>query len=126
MTDTPDNGGYERSDAEARPLFWSGFALALLLALSLAVSAWFNQSLTREIQDEERPSPVRDLRQAPEGPRLQAVPARELELHRAWEERTLSAIEWIDPLNQIVRIPIEHAIELTLQEGLPARTEAPK
>lgn len=118
--------GYERSDAEARPLFLFGFALALLVAGSLAVSAWLSQGVTDELEDEERPSPVRELRRAPEGPALQAVPARELELHRAWEERVLAATEWIDPLNQVVRIPIERAMELTLQEGLAARAEEPK
>ncbi len=118
--------GYEHSDAQARPLLLFGFGLALLVAVSLAVSAWLSEDVAEELEREERPSPVRELRLAPEGPALQAVPARELELHRAWEERTLTATEWIDPLNQVVRIPIERALELTLQEGLPARTEEPK
>jgi hypothetical protein len=116
--------GYEPSDAEARPVFLFGFVLALLLAASLAVSAWLAQSVDAELEAAEELSPVRELRRAPEGPQLLAQPARELERQRAWEERTLGATEWIDPINQVVRIPIERALELTLAEGLPSRAVA--
>lgn len=117
-------GRYEHSDAHARPLLFFGFGLALLLAGSMAVSAWFSQSLTDELAGEERPSPIEALRKAPEGPELQAIPARELELHRAWEQQQLTRAGWIDPVNQIVRIPIEDAMELSLREGFPVRAEA--
>jgi hypothetical protein len=119
-------GRYEHSDARPRPLVYFAFGLALLLAGSLAVSAWFAQSLTDELAGAEHPSPVEALRKAPEGPELQAIPAHELELHRAWEQRMLTQTEWVDPVNQIVRIPIEDAMKLSLAEGFPVRAEAKK
>ena len=54
------------------------------------------------------------------------VPARELEQQRAWEERMLTGTEWIDSVNGVVRIPVERAIELSLQEGFPVRAEDKK
>ena len=126
MKPEPAAERYESSDATAGPVFVYGLALALLIAGALAASAWITQRTTHRMQAAERHSPVRELRKAPEGPELQAVPARELERHRAWEERVLGATEWIDPVNGVVRIPIERALELTLEEGLPARTSGEK
>lgn len=123
---SPHDQGYERSDANPRALVLAGFVLALLVAASLAVSAWLSQVTDAEILSEERPSPVRALRTQPSGPELQALPARELAHVRAREERMLSGTEWVDPLNGVVRIPIDRAIELSLQEGFPVRPEAKK
>jgi hypothetical protein len=126
-TARPQNGtqgSYERSDAEARPVILSAFVLTLLLALAMAASAWLSQELGEELAREEPPSPVHALRAPPEGPALQALPARELAAHRAREERLLTGTEWVDPVNQIVRIPIERALELCLEEGFPVRAEA--
>jgi hypothetical protein len=114
-------GRYEYSDARTRPLVLFGFVLALLLIGSLAVSAWLDQRFTARIQAADVASPVRDLRRGPEGPALQAVPARELAAQRAREQRLLTATEWVDPVNRIVRIPVDRALELCLAEGFPAR-----
>ena len=118
--------GYERSDAEARPLVLAGFVLALILVASLAASAWISQRTEAEIEGAERTSPVRALRTAPTGPELQALPSRELEIVRAREVRMLNGTEWVDPVNGVVRIPIERAMELSLAEGFPVRAEAKK
>jgi len=118
--------GYERSDADPRPLVLAVFVLALLVAGALAVSAWLSQDAAAELLGAESANPVRALRIAPPGPELQAVPARELEEQRAWEERMLTTTGWIDPVNGVVRIPVERAIELSLEEGFPVRAEAKK
>lgn len=117
-------GRYERSDARVRPLFVTGFALAVLVVVSLAVSRWVSDAMTAEIRSSERANPVGDLLLPPEGPALQSVPGRELAEHRAWEERMLEGTEWVDPVSKVVRIPIERGMELSLQEGFPVRTEA--
>ncbi len=123
MTSPQTQDGYERSDADPRPVVLAGFVLALLLAGSLAASAWLSQETEAELFGEESANPVRALRIAPTGPELQAVPAHELELQRAWEVRMLTGTEWVDPVNGVVRIPVERAIELSLQEGFPVRTK---
>jgi hypothetical protein len=118
--------GYERSDADPRRLVLAGLVLALLLAASLAVSAWLSQTTDAEIASGETASPVRALRTVPAGPELQAIPARELALVRAREASLLYGTEWVDAVNGVVRIPIERAIELSLQEGFPVRAEEEK
>ena len=58
-------------------------------------------------------------KQPPE-PRLQPNPARDLREMRAAEEQLLHQYAWIDPDKGIVRIPIERAMDLIAQRGLPA------
>ena len=113
--------GYETSDAHARPLLLFVVGLLVLLALSLAVAAWLDRYFTRGIRAGESASPVSELRRAPDGPELQSVPGHELGRMRAWEEEQLTGTAWVDPLNGIVRIPVERAMELCLEEGFPVR-----
>jgi len=120
---TPRGDRYERSDADARPIFLAGFVLALLLAAALAVSTWFSQAplmgteASGVMPDQTTPSP------GSTSPELQALPAEELREQRAWEQSMLTGTEWIDPVNGVVRIPVERAIELSLREGFPVRLE---
>lgn len=44
---------------------------------------------------------------------------------RGTEEAILSSYAWVDRQKGIVRIPIDRAIDLTMQRGLPARQPKP-
>jgi hypothetical protein len=48
----------------------------------------------------------------------------DLEEMRAAEDKVLHNYAWLDQANGIVRIPIDHAIDLVAQRGLPARKES--
>lgn len=118
------HGNYEHSDARTGPLWVAGVVLALVLIGSLWVSRRIDRRLTAGLAEGQATSPIAELRQAPDAPELQAVPSVELELLRAEEERLLhSPASWIDPVNGIVRLPIEEALEKVLAEGFPVRTE---
>lgn len=56
--------------------------------------------------------------QAPE-PRIQASPATDEQSLRAYEDSQLNGYGWVDKQKGIVRIPIERAIQLTAQRGIP-------
>lgn len=58
-------------------------------------------------------------------PRLQVLPTRDLEELRRSESATLSSYGWVDPPTGIVRIPIEEAMRLVNERGLPARDAEP-
>jgi hypothetical protein len=53
-------------------------------------------------------------------PRLETLPGASLARLRAEEDAELSTYGWIDRSNKIIRIPIERAMELIAQRGLPA------
>jgi hypothetical protein len=54
-------------------------------------------------------------------PRLQKDEVSEMDALRQHEIDTLSTYGWVDKQAGIVRIPIQRAIELTAQRGLPTR-----
>ena len=120
--DRRNGPGYEARDASVRPIFVFTGALALLCLLALGVSRWVFVSLSegaRERQPERHPLAVRD--EVVPGPALQANPSRELAAYLLEQERELSTYGWVDPDAGVVQIPLERALELVVEEGLPAR-----
>jgi hypothetical protein len=62
-------------------------------------------------------------RRVPPEPRLQTNPRQDLRDLRAAEDKILNSYGWVDRNRGIVRIPIDEAMKLTVQRGLPARPE---
>jgi hypothetical protein len=54
------------------------------------------------------------------------VPGQELKATRAAEDLMLKSYAWVDKDKGIVRIPIQRAIDLLAQRGLPARPQSNK
>lgn len=121
MSKSSRESGYEVSDAHVPPLVFGTLALVVLIVAAMAVSAWVDREYTEKAHEGERVSPMAPFRDPPPGPHLQAVPSVELREKREWEAKQLSGTEWVDPVNGIVRIPIDAAIELSLKEGFPVR-----
>jgi len=61
--------------------------------------------------------------QLPPTPRLQVAPGQDLKELRAKEDAVLQGYHWVNKDLGVVGIPIEHAIELLAERGLPAREE---
>jgi hypothetical protein len=53
-------------------------------------------------------------------PRLQLSPPADMEAFRAREEGELTTYGWVNKTSGIVRIPIQRAMEILAQRGLPA------
>jgi hypothetical protein len=62
----------------------------------------------------------------PPGPRLQTSARADLARFRAHEEQTLNSYGWIDRNKGLVRIPIERAMNLLAQRGLPGWPAQPE
>jgi hypothetical protein len=56
-------------------------------------------------------------------PRLESDERREINGFREQEEQTLNTYGWVDQKGGVVRIPIERAMQLTAQRGLPTRPQ---
>jgi hypothetical protein len=65
--------------------------------------------------------PLSDVLRQSSEPVLQAAPAQELEALRKAEDRVLNQYRWIDKSQGVVRIPIERAMDLVAERGLPVR-----
>jgi hypothetical protein len=117
--------GYEQKDASAKWIFGLViFLLVSLLAIGGILIGYLN-SLKRHPTPTDRWRPVarspRPAQPLPTFPRLQVSPPLDLQTFRAREEAELHTYGWINQTAGVVRIPIERAMELVLQQGLPTR-----
>ena len=112
---------YEQTDARVGSLVSFAVALSVLIAVSLGVTFWIVKAFARTDRSREQPSPLAEFRAAPIVPELEARPGASLASVHAREEELLTTYGWVDEQNGIVRVPIERALELVLERGLPAR-----
>jgi hypothetical protein len=114
----PPSPGHEERDVQLRPLLISGVSLALLAALTL-LAMWllFDYFAARQARL-EIPPPLQEPQLPPE-PRLQVSPTHDWQEMLAAEMATLHSYGWVDRQAGIVRIPIERAIEIMAERGLP-------
>jgi len=113
---------YEKTDAHPRPLyhflFWISVVCLFTAAFSWAVFAWMK---TFHGSSSERASmaPAADTQQPP-GPKLQTREPQDLAAFQKEEQEILTTYGVVDREKGLFRIPIEEAMRLTLQRGLPA------
>jgi hypothetical protein len=67
-------------------------------------------------------SPFANTREIPAGPLLQAHPHEDLVTFCTDQRQLVDSYAWINKAGGIVQIPIDRAMELTLERGLPSRT----
>jgi hypothetical protein len=130
----PEDIGYEHHDLRARSIL--GFLLALGIAcvvvyfVLLGVYSFLEKDYARR-QAPQSPlkAPVtaapmivtpQDVQKFPE-PRLETNERTELHDFRLAEEKKLNEYAWIDQANGQVQIPIDRAMQLIVQRGLPVR-----
>ena len=114
--------GHEESEVRLRPFVIFGLSLAALAGLSL-LAMWllFGYLAARQARLEVTPPPVFEARQLPPEPRLQVSPRRDLQAILAAQEAILRSYGWVDRQAGIVRIPIERAMQLLTERGLPTQ-----
>jgi hypothetical protein len=81
-----------------------------LVRTEAPVDAW------RPVARPQRASPP------PTFPKLQISPAVDLQAFREKEDQLLTTYGWINQSSGIVRVPIERAMDIVLQKGLPTMT----
>ncbi len=122
-----DSVHHETSDVNIRGVL--GFGLGLLVAgivIHLAVSLLFLYFTGRATSPTglEYPLAKGQENRLPPEPRLQTNPRQDLRDLRATEDQVLTTYGWVDKNAGTVRIPIDEAIRLVIERGLPARTES--
>ncbi|HYL47537.1 MAG TPA: hypothetical protein VEU52_10955 [Candidatus Limnocylindrales bacterium] len=116
--------GYERSDASPKSLLKFGIGLFLILVACILGMRWMFFYFAKVQQLGPPASPFENARVLPPQPRLQVHPRLDLEKYLDAENRTLTTYGWVDKQNGVVRIPVDRAMELLLERGLPARSAA--
>lgn len=123
----PVNPGVSHERRDINVFQVTAFGIGLLLSCVVVVFAmWamFDFFYSREdAKNKTNPSALQMSEQAklPPEPRLQAEPKVELKDLKADEEAILTSYGWVDPNKGIVRIPIDQAIDIVAQKGLPSK-----
>ena len=121
----PSGGRYEKRDANIRSLVWFGMGLFLTLVLVVVAMARLFRYFAASQSLGPPASPFSDVRVLPPPPRLEVEPHRDLERWRADQEALLAGYGWVDRKAGMVRIPINRAMDLLVDRGLPVRTRVP-
>jgi len=119
------SSAYEKRDANPRSLLRFGLGLFLTLVLSWAASKWIFDYFRRVQSLGPTATPFEQARALPPLPQLQVHPVEDLDRLRQQQEKALDTYGWVDRSRGIVHIPIEQAMDLVLERGLPARPAAP-
>ncbi len=123
---SPPSGGYEKSDAKARPLLVYGAILAaIIIAVALLMAATF-KFFAQEQSLGAPPTPFALGRLLPPEPRLQPDPRIDLNRLRKQEEDAISSYGWVNPTDGVIRIPVDRAMDRLIEKGLPVQTEGDK
>ena len=103
-----------------------GFAaglVAVAIVVHLLVWVMFRFFDAREARDKavEYPLAIEQEQRLPPEPRLQTNPRQDLQDLRTQETDALTTYGWVDKNGGVVRIPIDEAMRIVVQRGLPAR-----
>jgi hypothetical protein len=136
---------HEKSDVSVRALMIF-IAIFVVFAFLTHISIWLLFKGFVRIERRRQPGPVTEMarpadiaipknqpllqpfqRSGPDGKMLapyQSTPVTDLAAMRDAEQRALTTYGWVDPQKGIVRVPIDEAMKLTLQRGLPVQSGA--
>lgn len=121
----PDRGpGFETSDINVGSIAWLGVGFAVTAIVGVGL-LWLGFNFLASVLAPAGPSsPLATIQQVAPGPQLQVSPPTDLQKLKASEDQLLSNYAWVNQQQGIVRIPIDQAMKLILQRGLPTRPDA--
>jgi hypothetical protein len=132
-----DEVAYEREDLKPRGIFAFLIGLALFgVLIHFALKGMYGyldayqkqhqpplNPLVSQTENDSRKVSNADIARFPQ-PRLETNERVEINDFRLQEEKTLNSYGWIDQKAGIARIPIDRAMQLLAQRGLPTRPQA--
>lgn len=121
-----ESARYERRDFNTRIIGYAALGLVIVCIATSVVIFLFEKGLDRFYGYRGKATWTSSPEMDVPAPRLQANPARELEEMRAQEDALLHSYGWVDREHGVIRVPIEKAMQMTLERGLPTRKSTPK
>lgn len=122
---TPAGAKYEHTDIDPAVgyKFASWLAVAMLISAAVVYGAfWFFEGRQQAANAAAQKFPLAvGQAKVPPAPSLQHQPFQDIFMLRQSESTRLGGYGWVDKEGGVARIPIDRAMELTLQRGLPVR-----
>lgn len=126
---TPHGAQYEHTDIN--PAIGYNFAIwlgaSMLMSLGIVYGAfWYfeRQAVATDVATQQFPLAA-GVEKEPPMPRLQSQPFKDVYLLRRGQNERLDSYGWVDKESGVVHIPIDRAMELSLERGLPVRAGEP-
>ncbi len=137
--ETSAHGEFEREDLSAKGVFSFLIGLAAVCVLVYFILRGMyayldayqkahqppQSPLVKTTEADTRTVAPEDITKFPQ-PRLERNERLEINDFRLQEEKTLNSYGWVDEKAGVVRIPIERAMQLVEQRGLPTRPQNEK
>jgi hypothetical protein len=125
--ETPPGSSYEHTDASVGVMVKFAFwlivsAIIVHVGLGLMYELMIQQS-AEPAETKQYPMTVNQAPRLPAAPRLQQIPSKELFDFRTKENEELNSYGWVDKNAGTVHIPIDDAMLLILERGLPSREQ---
>ena len=121
VTERHETVRYEQTDINPRGVLYVGFGVLLATMVIIALLHFLFTYMSRlEARESPLPLPIAAHgHPLPPEPRLQESPHQDWVAVRAAAESELNSYQWIDRQKGIVSIPIDRAIDLIAQRGIP-------
>jgi hypothetical protein len=113
-----NQSAHEITDIEPRHAAAFGAGLAIFLGLVFVIALSVFRYFAFPYFGANQPQAFNDFQSLPE-PQLQLFPQDDLDRLRRSNRQTLETYGWVDRESRIVRIPIERAMDIVAERGLP-------
>jgi hypothetical protein len=117
----PGHGGYEKTDAHAAATYRAGLYILGVMFLTALVVVPMYRFLGRREAAEQTPAAtvLKPAAAAPAFPKLVASEPAVLTEFRAQEDAYLAGYGWVEKDEGIARMPIDEAMKIVAERGLP-------
>jgi hypothetical protein len=113
--------GHQASEINLRVVTWAAIGLMVsVIAVFVTVGGLFS-IFTHQNASKSAPLGIATSGRLPPAPRLQTNPASDLQQLLQADNAKLDSYGWVDRSAGVIRIPIERAMDLVAERGLPAR-----
>lgn len=117
---------FEPVDVDAPKVFYTGIGVVVgMLLITLLVFPFYKYLESYRAGHASTLPSSAGRTQVPPEPRLQQNPRRDLESLRRYEDGRLNSYGWMDRSKGLVSVPIDRAMQLTLQRGIAPRPAPP-
>lgn len=116
-------------ELNVRSLSWLTIGLLVIVAIAVVAMWFFGLGIKDNLIAKDPPPPVLPearMEHQPPAPNLQVDPRQQLLDLRADEERILTTYGWVDKSRGMTRVPIERAMDMLVEQGLPNPMPVPK
>ncbi len=115
--------GHQGSEINLRMVTWTAIGLVISVSVVCLTVGGLFSLFKSQYPSESPPSGITTTNRLPPAPRLQTNPTADLQQFLQAENAKLNSYEWIDKSAGVIRIPIDRAMDLLAQRGLPARDD---